>query len=58
MYALLLLLAIWPFTSSTGPGHTHRRAWHARHLRHIQQARAERLSRHHHAAHPSLIRTR
>ena len=60
MYAFLLLLAIWPFTSSTGPGpgHAHSRAYHARHLRHIQQARAERLSRHHHAAHPSLIRTR
>ena len=52
---LLLLLAIWPFTPATGPGRSHSRAYHAKHLRHIQAARARRLSHHHAAKHPSLI---
>ena len=54
MYAILLFLSIWPF-SSNGPGHSHTRAWHASHLRHIQQQRAHQLSKHHGKAHPSLI---
>ena len=56
MHTLLLLaLLTWPF------GHTHRLnerhplRYHARHLAHVQQARAHRLTRRRHAAHASLI---
>ena len=52
---LTLALAIWPFSPATGPGRSHSRAYHAKHLRHIQAARARRLSHHHAAKHPSLI---
>lgn len=57
MYTLLfaLVLNIWPFASAH-PGHLHSRAYHARHLRHLQQARHHRLSKSHGSAHPSLIR--
>lgn len=59
MHVLLLLaLAIWPFTPRNRPGHRHTRANHARHLRHVQEARTHRLTRQHHAAHPTLVRFR
>ena len=56
MYALLLLLTLWPFAAR--PGHTHSRAYHARHLRHVQESRTHRLAKAHGPAHPSLIRNR
>ena len=52
---LTLALAIWPFTPTSKPGRSHSRAYHARHLCHVQQQRANRLSRQHAAKHPSLI---
>lgn len=55
---LLLLQLTW--LSAPGPGHTHSRAAHARHLRHIQQARHralhKALTHRHGAPHPSLIK--
>ena len=51
---LLLALLTWPFGHPQRPGHTHSRAYHARHLAHLHESRARLLSRRH-AAHPSLI---
>lgn len=55
MHALvLLLLLLWPFAPAR-PGHHHSRAYHAKRLAHLQEARATRLAKSHGAAHPSLI---
>lgn len=54
MYALILFLSLWPFSPTTGgPGHSHSRPWHARHLRHLQASRARTLA-HHTGQHPFL----
>ena len=52
---LTIALLIWPFAAARPGHHHHSRAYHARHLQHLQEARAHRLAKSHGAAHPSLI---
>ena len=57
MHTLLLLaLTFWPFSPRPRPGQHHTRTCCARHLAHVQQARARQQARQRrHAAHASLI---
>ena len=52
---LLLALTLWPFGPASPLNQRHSARYHARHLAHIQQARAKVLSHRPAPAHPSLI---
>ena len=60
MHTLLLFaLLTWPFNHAGHLNQNHTRRYHARHLEHVQAARASLLIKarkaHRHAEHPSLI---